>query len=603
VLSRFLVLALLFAILAVELPSSLPFLGGGTEVAAGKQPSGPPTRVRELAERRTAAMRVFELSNGQFEAEVSAQPQYYRAAGGEWRDIDPTVREQARDGYRFANDTNSFASDFGESTDRLARFALSNTRVELGIDTAARPLTPKIDHNQVSYPDAFDGAELTYQVTRDSLKEKIVLAAPPKDGTYRFALTLDGVTAQARPDGSIAFFATATDGPPLYVMPRPFMVDATDDTKSPHGKSWSDKVSQTVEQHGDRITVVVKADREWLAAPKRKYPVVIDPTIKIEPTSNSGQDSQIWSDTPDRNDGAAYQLSVGTDNSGIARSLVKFDMSVVPAGTSLTSAKLRMYYDNELYTAVNDVTMEARRVTSAWAENTVTWNNSSTAFGEAGLTTSVKRANISQVWSEWDVRDIAQSWVSGTANNGLMVKATDEALNRGGAVYHGAEFVYNGDTATFPKLLLTYGTPGAVLQPITKAYATGAELVWTPYTDPDPNNAADDITEYQVHRSVSQVYTPSASTLVTSVGPQATRFIDTTAPVTPDSAPDLGWNGYHYSIVVRTRDGRLIPGATQFTRTPKAGQVRQIFRGGADTTLSATQPNANLDVLSGQPWP
>ncbi|MFD9961637.1 DNRLRE domain-containing protein [Amycolatopsis sp. NPDC058986] len=607
-LSRLLVLAMVFAVVSLGLPASAP-LPRGKENAASAQaqkPAGPPTRVRELADRRASAMRVYELSNGQYEAEVSAQPQHFRDAKGTWQPIDTTVRARATDGYRFGNDTNAFTSYFGDRTDRLARFALNGTRVEMGLDGPVRPLEPKAERDSVSYPNAVDGAELRYQVTADSLKEKIVLAAPPKDGTYRFTLRAQGVVAQPRPDGSIAFFASApglADGPPLYVMPRPFMTDSADDAKSPHGKSWSDKVSQTVEQHGETITVVVRADREWLAAPQRKYPVVIDPTIRVEPTSNSGQDSQIWSDSPDRNDGADYQLSVGTDDTGIARSLVKFDMSVVPAGTSLTSAKLRMYYDNELYTGANDVTMEARRITSPWAQNTVTWNNANAAFAEAGLSTAVKRANVSQVWSEWDVRNIAQSWVSGSApNHGLLVKATDETLKRGGAVHHAAEFVYNGDTATFPKLVLTYGRPGAVLQTITKAYATGAELNWAPYTDPDPANVNDDIVEYQVHRSVSQVFTPSSATLITSVGAQATRFVDTTAPVTPDSAPDLGWNAYYYMIVVKTRDGQLVPSATQMTRTPKAGQVRQTFRASADTTLAANQPNTNLNVLTGQPW-
>lgn len=534
-------------------------------------------------------MRVFELSNGQFEAELSAQPQHFQDAEGGWQPVDTTVREQSRDGYMFGNDTNAFASAFGDRTDRLARFSLAGTKVGVGIDGESRPLEPKIERDSVTYPGAWDGADLSYQVTRGSLKEKITLAVPPKNATYRFSLDLDGVVARAHPDGSIGFFRANADGLPLYVMPRPFMFDASE-------KSYSEKVSQTVEQQGSKITVTVRADQEWLAAPQRKYPVVIDPTISIEPTSNTGQDAQIWSDTPTRNDGADYRLSVGTDNTGIARSLVKFDMSVVPPGTSLASAKLRMYYDNELYVGTNDITMEARRVTAAWAENTVTWNSSNASFAEVGLSTAVKRADVTQVWHEWDVRNIAQSWVSGSAqNHGLMVKATDETLTRGGAVYHGAEYAYNGDTATFPKLVLTYGRPGATLQPITKTYANGAELAWTPYV-------GDDLAEYQVHRSISQVFSPSASTLVTSVGAQATRFVDTTATPTPESAGDLDWNLYYYMIVAKTRDGQLVESATQQTRTPKAGQVRQIFRGGADTTLSALQPNANLDVLAGSPW-
>ncbi|WP_020608208.1 DNRLRE domain-containing protein [Actinokineospora enzanensis] len=603
-LSRFLLLALVFTVIAVDLPASLPFPRGGDRAAAGAaRPGGPPVRVRELTEQRSAATQVFQLSDGRQEVELSARPQYYRAANGEWLDIDTSVRDRPADGYRYANDTNAFTSSFGDDTGRLAGFALGGTRVDMGLAGAHRPAKAIVDGSTVRYPDAIPGAELSYQVTRGALKERITLSAPPKDDpAYRFTLHLDGVTALARPDGSIAFHGK-DDGPPLYVLPRPFMTDATTDAKSPHDKVWSDKVTQTVEQHGADVTITVAADPAWLADPARHYPVVIDPTIKIEPNAVTAQDAQIWSDTPDRADGASYQLSVGTDDSGVARSLVKFDTSVVPAGTSLTAAKLRMYYDNELYTNANDVTTEARRITAPWVENSVTWNNANAGFAEAGLGTAVKRANATQSWSEWDVRNLAQSWVSGSAaNHGLMVKATDETLRRGGAVYQAAEGDYNGDTESIPKLLLTYGRPGAVLQPITKTYATGAELVWTPYADPNPGDPADDIVEYQVHRSVSQVYTPSAATLITSVGAQATRFVDTTAQATPDNAPDLDWNAYYYSIVVKTRDGQLIPSATQLTRTPKAGQVRQIFRGAADTTLSSAQANTNLDVIGGQPW-
>ncbi|SES47801.1 RHS repeat-associated core domain-containing protein [Actinokineospora terrae] len=591
VLSRYLVLALVLAVVAVGLPASLSVLGRAGEPRDQAKPAGPPVRVRELTDLRTATSRRFEMSDGMVEAEVSAQPQHFRAGDGAWQPIDTTVRERAGGGYVYANDTNAFASSFGDTTDRLARFAWNGTEVDLGVDGPAKPVRPEVERDSVTYPGAFDGADVRYRVTPDALKEEIVLTAPAKEPVYRFAVRLDGVVPQQRPDGSIAFFRGG-EGAPVYTMPAPFMVDSAKDAK----KARSDKVSQTVEQRDGRITVTVRADAAWLAAPERQYPVVIDPTITIEPTSNTGQDSQIWSDTPDRNDGANYQLSVGTDNTGIARSLVKFDTSVIPAGASLASAKLRMYYDSELHTGANAVAMQAHRVTAGWSENAVTWNNFQAAFAEAGVAGAVKQANVTQVWSEWDVRNIAQTWVSGSApNHGLLVKATDEALNRGGAVHHGAEFVYNGDIPTFPKLVVTYGTAGATLQPITKAYATGAELTWTPY-------AGNDIVDYQVHRSVSQVYTPSASTLVTSVGPSATRFVDTTAPVTPDSAPDLGWNTYHYMVVVKTRDGQLIPSGTQTTRTPKAGQVRQTFRGGSDTTFSATQPNTNLDVLSGSPW-
>ena len=131
---RLFVLALVAALVAVGLPSSSPSPGGGGGQAKA---SGPPTRVRELAERRTPSMRVFELSNGQFEAELSAQPQHFQDAKGDWQPVDTTVREQSRDGYLFGNDTNAFASAFGDRTDRLARFSLAGTKVGV-ISTSTR---------------------------------------------------------------------------------------------------------------------------------------------------------------------------------------------------------------------------------------------------------------------------------------------------------------------------------------------------------------------------------------------------------------------------------------------------------------------------------
>jgi hypothetical protein len=126
------------------------------------------------------------------------------------------------------------------------------------------------------------------------------MIATPSSVSRKFTMQLGGVTARAQPDGSIGFFgpSCAQDGPPRFTMPKPFMVDAKPDAKSPHGKAFIDKVTQTVEQRGENIAIAVRADKEWLAAPERQFPVVIDPTIKIEPTPTAGQGTQIWSDTP-----------------------------------------------------------------------------------------------------------------------------------------------------------------------------------------------------------------------------------------------------------------------------------------------------------------
>lgn len=573
--------------------------------ARATKPKEPPKRVREMPERGSASTRVFAMSDGTFEAEVSPGPERYRDSSGTWRAIDLSVREAARDGYRFASDRNSSVVRFGERTDRLVRFEHGGRQVALGVGGASRAVAPKVDGAKVTYPGVFAGGDLEYVVTPDGVKENIVLVRRVDDPVFEFTMRTAGVVARAQPDGSIGFFpAGRLDGPPMFVFPKPFMTDSRPDGKSPTGTRFSDKVTQTVEQQGANVTVTVRADKAWLDAADRQYPVRVDPTIVVEPTPTTGQDAQIWSDTPTRADGLLYPLSVGTDATGRARSLLRFDTSVVPSATALTSAKLRLYYDNELYTGANNVTIEARRVTQPWVEDTVTWNSINTAFAEAGLSTAVKQANKANVWHELDIRNIAQSWVSTpTTNYGVMVKATDETLGRGGAVYQGAEYAYNGESVQRPKLVLTYGRPSVNLAPPATVTATGANLSWPAWVDPTPSDPNDDVVELQVHRTVFQTFTPSRSTLIAPLPATATAFNDTTAAPTPADDPDPFGNAYYYMVAAKTRDGQLIPGPTQLVRLPKAGLITHTFTGSAaDTTISSTASTSNLDVLTGQPW-
>lgn len=574
-----------------------------TPVRAVK-PKEPPRRVRELA--GSASSQVFAMSDGTFEAEVSAEPQRYRDAKGVWRDIDLSVRESARDGYRFASDRNRSVARFGERTDRLVRFEAGGRRVALGVEGAARAVAPRVEGSRVTYPGVFGDADLQYVVTAEGVKENIVLPRRVDDPTFRFTLRTAGVTAVEQADGSIGFFPNESpDGPPVFVFPRPFMTDSRPDAKAPYGRSFSDKVTQSVEQRGALVTVTVRAEKAWLDAAERRYPVVIDPTIRIAPTPTDGQDAQIWSDSPDRADGVDYRLSVGTDGTGVARSLVRFDTSVVPAGTVLTGAGLRLYFDNELHTNANEVRLETRRVTRAWSEDTVTWNSIHDAVGEAALTSLVKPPNQSNEWHGWMVTNIAQAWVSGSQPNyGLMVKATDETLSRGGAVYQAAEFAtFNGETVQRPQLILAWGRPSVDLQPPAVVTATGAELEWPAYTDPDPTDPADDVVELQVHKSVHQSFTPSAATLLAPLPATATRFADTTAPPTPADDPRQFGDAFYYMVAAKTRDGEVIPGPTQLVRLPKAGLIVRTFTGSqADTTIASGAPSTNLDVLTGKPW-
>jgi hypothetical protein len=260
------------------------------------------------------------------------------------------VRPSQRAGFPYANQTNSFQSWFGGRSDRLVGFQLSGGRVSVGLAGQGRALAPQVAGDTVTYPDALPvGADLSYQVTRQALKERIVLDHPVADPTFSFTLRLERVVARPAADGSIGFYPADGDGPQLFSMPKPFMTDATDDPSSPYGKAFSTQVTQTIRQQGPLTQITVHADPAWLASPKRRWPVVIDPTIKIGPTPSQSQDVML-SDSAGTNFEGNGRLSVGTTSTGVARSLVKFPLGTMPANTTLDSAQLQLHYDQTFTT-------------------------------------------------------------------------------------------------------------------------------------------------------------------------------------------------------------------------------------------------------------
>ncbi|MCK2217509.1 DNRLRE domain-containing protein [Actinomadura sp. ATCC 31491] len=718
------------------------------EPAARRLP--PAKRVKELAEARGAHSRTFLLEDGRRQEEVSAGLLNYRDKSGKWQPIVTDLTPTDRSGFAYGNQRNVYRSFFGADPDALLRVELDDVSVTLGAN-GVKHGKPQVKDNTATYSYDGGGARLAYRVTPEGAKEQIVLDAPPAGpATYAFTLRTDGLRAWQRPDGSIALYRGDFDGKPVMEIPRPYMTDARDDAASPYGKTYSPKVSQamTWDAAAGLLRITVTADRAWLTDPARRYPVVIDPTIRISPTPSVSQDTMIVSDSPDTNYEGSWRLSTGTSSSGVSRALLKFPLPGVPSGTRIDSAQLQVYYDQDLPTSTgtsNTVTLEAHRATAAWDETTATWNTAKNLTGELGGNTEVvddgdagrtaatgawpvstsslaaaavggdylynkdtvagdrytwtprltedgdyrvdvhyveasdrstaapytvtynggsKTYAVSQyasattngVWktlgthpfvagtagkvvlgdgpasastaviadavrltkdatqvrpagangSQWHsfaVRSIVQSWLDGTTqNHGFVLKAADETLNKGGVRYEGSLYSYGGETATYPRLVLTYGRQGVNVDPPATIHASGAELTWPAYRDPS-DAAADDLAEYQVHRSVYQTFTPSAATLVAPVPAGTTSFADSTAKPTPADSTDPFGQVYYYMVAVKTKDGQLVPGPTEIAALPKAGRTVKVFQGGtADTTLASGQPDVNQDALAGAPW-
>ncbi|WP_405601325.1 DNRLRE domain-containing protein [Streptomyces sp. NBC_01410] len=370
-----------------------PPVGGKLEIPSReKLPKGKKLpkakRVKELTERRTSQARFFELSDGRVEAELSAVPVSYKS-GKSWKPIDTAVRATEDKGFDFANTANTGRSWFGSDPGKLLRFeSAGGGAISMGLTGAAgNTLKPQADGDTITYKGAASGADLQYKVGRGQVKENIVLAERPAGPvSFTFTLNTEGLTPKSRKDGSVAFYGEAP-GTPVMVIPAPYMTDAKKDALSPTGGTYSTKVSQKLTRDGKNWKLTLAPDATWLAAKERQYPVVIDPTITIAPNAATSQDTMVLSDQAAVNFNSTWKLSAGKTDTGIARSLIKFPLTEVPAGVKVDAARLEMYYDQAHTTNGNQVTIEAHRATGAWDETTANWTNTNALVGELSGTT------------------------------------------------------------------------------------------------------------------------------------------------------------------------------------------------------------------------
>ena len=345
-----------------------------TATAAGK-----PARVREFEERRTASSTSYQMSDGTTQVELSTEPVHYKDSKGKWQDIDTKVTAGSGDDS-FETAKNNFRTRFGKSTDRLLTFEADGSSIGLGAAGEKRALAPVVKDSSVAFPDVFGTADVRYYVSRTGVKETVVLTAPADAADeYTFELHTSGLTAKAQPDGSIGFFKKNDDERPKYVIPAPNMYDSS--AQNQLGQpGYSDSITPTISQQGGKTLLTLKPDQSWLAAKERVYPIVIDPTIVVVPDPTAAQDTSISQANASTPYGTNPTVLVGDDAShNTWRGLVKFDTSMIPAGTTIRSADLNMHYGASFGSDTTTPTFVAVRATQAWSETTATWASMNTA--------------------------------------------------------------------------------------------------------------------------------------------------------------------------------------------------------------------------------
>ena len=186
--------------------------------------------------------------------------------------------------------------------------------------------------------------------------------------------------------------------------------------------------------------------------------------MTIKPYGNMGNSAFIWTTYPDSIFAAWPEIKVNAWTwegiPGINRSLIKFNLNLLPANSTILSAKLSLYgndgnpENNSTLSGSNQCLIQ--RITSDWDPTTVTWNtqpNSDTVH-EVVLPMSTS------LYEDYTNRDVT-SLIQDLYNNpgiykGLMLKLDTELYFRR-LVFKSA---YQPDSAKSPTLIINYSVMG-----------------------------------------------------------------------------------------------------------------------------------------------
>ncbi len=177
-------------------------------------------------------------------------------------------------------------------------------------------------------------------------------------------------------------------------------------------------------------------------------PPVSSTTLALPPTD----DAEVRELSSDSNHGTSATMWVRSEGCGKnRRAFLKFDLSAIPANSTITEAKLHLYCQVANFA---DLEVQVRAVDNDdWAERTLTWNNQP-PHGEVLDAVLIPKCAGSR-WYSWEVTSFVQAEFSGDKTMSLCLRAEEE--NRKGS--DGFRSKEHGFACTHPYLKVVYIRP------------------------------------------------------------------------------------------------------------------------------------------------
>ncbi|MGK4003897.1 DNRLRE domain-containing protein [Sorangium sp. So ce1036] len=162
--------------------------------------------------------------------------------------------------------------------------------------------------------------------------------------------------------------------------------------------------------------------REQTGRAKQALSVCVD--VQRGLSGSTVEDTCLDASAPSYSDGAAIAFYTGLGNGSERRSLLKFDLGFIPAGSVIDSATLKLY---QVWRTGGESTVRVHKVTAPWSEATATWASAAGSYDAAVVATILARNELTSVVTA-DLTAVVQGWSDAGDNHGIALEE-DLVLN------------------------------------------------------------------------------------------------------------------------------------------------------------------------------
>ncbi|MBI5806164.1 DNRLRE domain-containing protein [candidate division TA06 bacterium] len=445
----------------------------------------PKVAKNEIKEQRGRNVKYYDRGHGIKTAVISASSSHYQDETGNWQDVSTAIQTNTKGAWNYQSIKNTIKAYWnadqmavadGDESIRLELKGYSTTSGKDIVKTERnKTATTSAIQNQLVYKDVFSNASEIYCVAPDKVcfglqvNDKF-MSQIAKGGQLEYELYLSKGMGLFKPNGEPVKDSYETNGNVIirdnekgtqkYI--RPFGMFLKDSAKA-----IAQCISKYIVENDGSVKILVIIPENL----KTKSSIIDTFSIKsaIEKYYPVA-DAAIYEGSPDIVQPAySYYLYVGVDsswftggNTYLARSVIKYDISAIPADVVIRKATLRLNFISRY--GLNIYSNTPHKITVYplsvdWCDTNISWNRIGANYYKTD-TASIYIIPDTVVGKEysWSVTAIVNKWYKGTIHNyGFMLDGYGDGKIIIDEFYSKESYYFGPDTNFYdPQLEIDY---------------------------------------------------------------------------------------------------------------------------------------------------